>query len=265
MRQLLPVGADDVDPLAAYAADARPTPADRPWVLINMITSIDGATAVAGLSGGLGGPADKEAFRAIRAVADVVLVAAGTLRAEHYGPVRVRDDVRRQRLERGQAPSPRLAIVSGRLDLDPTQPVFTDSEPAPLVLTTRAAAARAPAALRGRCELRVPTGADPSPAAAPGIGSGPDPSEDRVDLDAALRSLRRVDGARVVLVEGGPSLNGALVAAGLVDEVCLSLAPRLVGGTSARLAHGADPVGVESLTLHRVLTEDGILFLRYAR
>ena len=74
-----------------------------------------------------------------------------------------------------------------------------------------------------------------------------------------------VDGARVVLVEGGPTLNGALVAAGLVDEVCLSLAPRLVGGTSARLAHGPDPSAVEALPLHRVLTEDGLLFLRYAR
>jgi 5-amino-6-(5-phosphoribosylamino)uracil reductase len=128
MRQLLPA-ATDVDPAAAYAADLRPAPADRPWVLINMITSVDGATAVEGVSGGLGGPADKEVFRAIRGVADVIVVAAGTLRAEHYRPVQVRARSATPDSP-GTAPD-RLAVVTARFDLDPTAAVFAESDPSP--------------------------------------------------------------------------------------------------------------------------------------
>ena len=243
MRQLLPA-ATDVDPAAAYAADLRPAPADRPWVLINMITSVDGATAVEGVSGGLGGPADKEVFRAIRGVADVIVVAAGTLRAEHYRPVQVRDEIRDARLARGQAPRPRLAVVTARFDLDPTAAVFAESDPEPIVFTTTDALDRRTAPWTGRAEVRTTPG-------------------DQVDLPAALGTLR-ADGAQVVLVEGGPTLNGALVAAGLVDEVCLSLSPQLVGGTSARFAHGAHAVPT-ALTLQRVLVADDLLFLRYRR
>jgi riboflavin biosynthesis pyrimidine reductase len=245
MRQLFPETAE-VDVVTAYAADDRPPPEDRPWVLLNMITSIDGATAVDGLSGGLGGPADKEVFRAIRAVADVILVAAGTLRAEQYGPVRANAAVQRLRRARGQAPIPRLAVVTASLELDVTTPVFADADRPPIVFTTTAAVARRGDAVASGCDLRA--------------SDGP-----RVDLGAALRALRHDDGAAVVLVEGGPSINGTLTESGLVDEVCLSLAPLLVGGPSARLAHGAQTGPPEALELRRVLTADGLLFLRYAR
>src|SRR5205823_11342695 len=114
VRQLFPIPMDDVDPAASYAADDRTGPR---WVLVNMITTVDGATTVAGRSGGLGGPADKRVFAAIRSVADVILVGAGTVRAENYGPDR------------------RLAIVTASLDLEPDARVFTGDVP-PTVLTT---------------------------------------------------------------------------------------------------------------------------------
>jgi len=97
VRQLLPTPGD-VDPVAAYLAAARPAPADRPWVAMSMVSSLDGATAVGGRSGPLGGEPDREVFRAVRAIADVVLVAAGTLRVEGYGPVRLSDAARSARV-----------------------------------------------------------------------------------------------------------------------------------------------------------------------
>jgi riboflavin biosynthesis pyrimidine reductase len=226
MRQLFPVPLDSVDPAAAYHADVRD---GSPWVLVNMIASVDGATAVQGRSGAMGGPGDKRVFGAIRAVADVILVGAGTVRAENYGPV----------------PAPtRLAIVSAALDLAPTARVFTGGA-RPIIVTHERAPADRRAALAGVAEVLT-------------FG------DDRVDVRAALDAFA-ADGARVVVCEGGPSLNGQLVAEDLVDEQCLTVAPLLVSGDSARLAHGANPAAPERLTLQRVLEEDGYLFLRYVR
>src|SRR5205823_3118949 len=83
VRQLFPNPIDDVDVAAAYTSDER---LRSPWLLVNMISTVDGATAIAGKSGGLGGPADKRVFAAIRSLADFILVGAGTVRAENYGP-----------------------------------------------------------------------------------------------------------------------------------------------------------------------------------
>src|SRR5690349_16264359 len=102
MRQLLPAQLDDVDPFALYAADARPRVGDRPWLLANMIASLDGATHVDGLSGGLAAPADRVTFRAIRAVADIILVAAGTARSEQYHPITTTPEIAQARAARGQ-------------------------------------------------------------------------------------------------------------------------------------------------------------------
>jgi riboflavin biosynthesis pyrimidine reductase len=234
----------EVDPLEAYD-EPRTAPRGRPWVIVDMIASIDGATAVAGRSGGLGGPADKAVFRALRAVPDVVLVGAATARIENYGPVRLDEEVRARRLSRGQAEVPRLALVSGRLDLDPDAAMFTEAAEAPVVLTTEAGLAAGGDRFEGRAEL---------------VAAG----TDSVDLPRALAHLRGI-GAEVVLVEGGPSLNGQLVAAGLVDEWCQSLAPLLVAGDSVRVAHGPAPATPQQLTLHRVLEQDGYVFGTWRR
>ena len=134
MRQLLPEPAE-VDPVAAHAAAVRPAPEGRPWVALNMVASVDGATALDGVSGGLGGPGDKAVFRALRGVADVILVAAGTVRAEGYGPPRTPPELQEARRARDQAPFPRIAIVSGSLGLDPTSRVFAEAPEPPLVFT----------------------------------------------------------------------------------------------------------------------------------
>lgn len=243
MRQLLPEP-DDVDPLAAHASAARPAPPDRPWLLLNMIASIDGATAVEGVSGGLGGPADKEVFRAVRAVADVILVAAGTARAEQYGPPRTSDAVQAMRRARGQTDRPRLALVSRSLELDPELAVFAEADEPPLVLTVDEAPSDAVARLSEVAEV---------------VRVGPG-SVRPVDV---LRLLGE-RGHRVVVGEGGPSLNGQLVEAGVVDEVNLTLSPTLVGGRSGRVAVG----GAEHplpLPLAHLWEADGLLFGRFAR
>jgi riboflavin biosynthesis pyrimidine reductase len=243
VRQLLPTVVDDVDPLTIYAADDRPAQPERPWLLLDMISTADGATHIGGTSGPLGGPADHAVFRSIRAVADVILVAAGTVRSENYRPVRASEDIRAMRVERGQAPVASLAILSRHLDFDFGSELFTGDAP-PLLLTTDAAPASAVRRAEARTEvLRFPGG--------------------RVELGAAVAALGR-RGARVVLAEGGPTLNGQLHEAGLIDELCLSLSPMLVGSDAARVIDGAPGI-VQRMALHRVLEQDGFLFLRYVR
>lgn len=244
MRQLYP-HPDEVDPAAAHASALRPRPPGRPWVMLNMVTSVDGATAVDGTSGALGGPADKVVFSAVRAVADVILVAAGTARAESYGPPRTPGARRAERVDRGQAPYPRLALVTRSLDLDPGSAMFTDAPEPPLVYTVADAPGHRRAALDGVAEL-----------VAAGTGD--------VDLSRVMADLdsRGVD---IVLAEGGPVLNGQLVAAELVDEVNVSIAPALAAGDSARLAHGARPSEPQALDVAHLWESDGLLFARYVR
>ena len=243
MRQLVPTVAD-VDPVRAYLAAERPAPAGRPWLALGMIASLDGATATEGRSGGLGGPADRAVFRAVRAIADVILVAAGTVRAERYGPVRFGDDVRAARVDAGRSPDPpRLAIVTARLDLDLGSELFTGPQP-PLVLTTTDADPDRVAAVAAACELRQ-------------FGAG------RVDVAAALASLA-ADGVGVVVAEGGPRLNGTLVDADVVDELCLSTGPVVAGGDSARIVSGASPRD-HRYRLASLLVEDDTVFSRWTR
>ena len=243
MRQLLPPpqAAGEVAPLTSYLAADRPAPPDRPWVVMSMVASVDGATAVDGRSGTLGGEADREVFRAVRALADVILVGAGTLRAERYGPVLLADDARSARVAAGRDPRPaRLAVVTRSADLDPADAVF-GAEPPPVVFTTTTATGRLDER-GGACEVRRCGGAD-------------------VDLRAALATLA-ADGASVVVCEGGPRLNAAMVAAGLVDEVCLSVAPALVAGPSSRIVAGGRQTDLD-LELVSLLDADGVLFGRW--
>lgn len=207
----------------------------------NMIFSADGAAAFAGRAGPLSCPADFQLLLALRAYADVVLVGAGTARAENYGPVRLRPEHREQRRELGlgEQPPP-IAVVSqsGRLP----EGMFA-SPTAPILVTSERGARES---RETRCEV---------------LAAG----EDAVDIGAAVRQLRQ-QGMTKVLCEGGPTLLDELVAADLVDELCVTMAPRLAGcqpvgsGTPARLP---SPI---SLRLGHVLVDpDGYLFLKYVR
>jgi len=245
MRQLLPDLLDHPDVAELYAADQRPSPVDRPWVISNMIASIDGAAALDGVSGGLGGPGDKVVFSALRSVADIIVAAAGTVRAEGYRPPRTPEAQQARRVARGQQAVPRIAVVTGTLDLDLGGPLFGESPTRPIVIT----------------------GTRPSPeqlARASEVADVIVAGGDRVDLGDALRRLGTL-GARVVLCEGGPSLNGQLVAHDLIDECCVTISPLLAGGDAARIMHGVAPGVARPMRLARVLAEGDMLLLRYVR
>ena len=244
MRRLLPDPAGPIDPVDAYAD--LPVAVGRPGVRLNMIASIDGAIAVDGTSGGLGGDADRRVYLALRSLADIILVAAGTVRAEDYGPARLPEPLVADRLTRGQAPVPRIAVVSRSLDLDWAAPLFADADPGarPLVLTCAAAPADALRRAGGAAEVVVAGDAV-------------------VDLPTALVALG-ARGARAVLAEGGPRLNAALAAAGVLDELCLTVSPRLVGGDARRILDGTDPSGGgRTMRLWSVCEDEGFLFLRH--
>ena len=289
MRQLLPRPAAEVDSLALYSAAVRNSPAGRPWVMVNMIASADGAVAVGGASGGLGSPADRAVFAAARACADWILAGAGTVRAERYRLPRPSAAVRAARLAAGRSERPGLAVVSASLDLDPDLPMLADRRPGearPLILTgpdapadraerlaqtaevvrleptapvpTEAARGFAPARTdeAGKVE---PTAAGAAQGFAPAGTDGPG----RLGSPAASLGELGRRGAKVVLAEGGPTLNAWLADAGMIDELCLSIAPVLTGGSSPRLIHGADLTGPLNLELAHLLEDDGMLFARY--
>ena len=219
-------------------------PGAEPLVRVNFVSSVDGAVTVDGVSGGLGTPGDKRVFGLLRDLCDVILVGAGTVRAEGY--VQARPSARRRERRRalGLAEVPTVAVVSGSLDFDPASPLFTDAETdaRTVVLTTEAAPADRRAALARVADV-VDAGTaliDPAMAVA-ALGS---------------RGLNRV------LCEGGPALFGTLLAARVVDELCLTVSPRLAGPGAPRIIAGL-PTPVQPLTLRHVLEDGDTLLLRY--
>ena len=249
MRRLLPTTPDvtDLTTLEGLAeAYAYPESVDRgrPWLRANMVASLDGASRLDGLSDGLSSEADKRIFGVLRALADVVLVGAETVRAEGYRPARARADFAAAREANGQATVPAIAVVTGRLDLDLTSPLFTE----PLVPTLVVTAASAPADALKAAE-RV----------ADVVVAG----DERVDPAAMVAALTERGWTRL-LTEGGPGLLGQLTAAGVLDELCLSLAPLLASGDAPRISHGPAALA-ERMDLVSLLEEKGFLFARYAR
>ncbi len=241
MDQIYPRFVGDVDPEVLYAEDQREAWPDRPWVVSNMVSSVDGATAVGGRSSSLGGPGDLAVFRALRGVADLILVGAGTARAEDYGPVRLPSTIVERRVARGRAPVPRLAVVSGSLDFDLGARLFTAD---PIVITAEGANEGRRRELEAVVDLVVTPG-------------------ERVDLTFAVAVLRR-RGFDVVLAEGGPGINGQLAARGLLDELCLTIGPLLAGGDSRRILAGVESFDPPiPMRLDRVLVADGELLCRY--
>jgi 5-amino-6-(5-phosphoribosylamino)uracil reductase len=238
---------DTVDPLDEVGRERRPTHIDRPWVLTNMISSADGATAVDGVSGALGGAGDRAMFRALRGVADIVLAGASTVRQERYRPASRHDGMVERRRARGQADRPRIAVITASARLDETLPLFQDPDDRPIILTGTSADADRLTHLRAVAEVIV---AD----------------DDSVAPAWALARLHAL-GAGVVLCEGGPSLNGQFVAAGLIDEWNLTIAPMTVAGDSPRAAVGPLPEGPPpGMTLERVWVDDeDFLFCRWTR
>ncbi|OHV43303.1 hypothetical protein CC117_11640 [Parafrankia colletiae] len=215
-----------------------------PHIRSNFVASVDGAIEIDGRSGDLGGPADLRVFRALRWLADVVLVGAGTVRTEDYGPVPVPAARQEIRVAAGLAPIPPVAVVSGRLDLDPDARLFGGAV-RPLLLTCEAA----PIELRRALEPVADV-----------VSCG----ERTVEPAAVLAALAE-RGLLRVLTEGGPTLHSQLARAGLLDEVCVTLAPVLAGPARLGMMAGASWTAPQHLRLLHVLEEDGSLFLRFGR
>ena len=184
----------------AYDSGHRRRRSDRPWIVLSMISTADGAVALEGSSALLGGPTDRDVFLHLHRSGDSVLVGAETVRADVYSPLPTRQE---------------LVIVSASGDLG-----------------------RNADALLAADNTRIVSG-------------------DVRDIVATLPG-------DVCILEGGPTLNGQMLAADLVDEVCLTIAPRFIAGRSDRVAEG--PWAMRELWhVAHVCEEDGYLFVRYLR
>jgi 5-amino-6-(5-phosphoribosylamino)uracil reductase len=234
--------------LAAAYAYPEPAPGGpRSWLRANMVSTLDGAAQHDGRSQPISSAADMRIFGTLRALADVVLVGAETVRQEGYRPARARAEFAEARKAAGQAPAPAIAIVTAGLDLDFSLPLFT-SPLVPTVVLTGAAAPADRVAAAERAGARVIVAGD---------GAGVDPAR----AVAALADL----GHTRQLTEGGPRLLGQLVAAGVLDELCLTLSPMLTAGDAQRIAGGPSVTVPRRFELAFLLEEDGYLFGRYRR
>jgi riboflavin biosynthesis pyrimidine reductase len=217
-----------------------------PFVQVNFVASADGAATVSGRSAGLSSPADKKVFALGRDLADVVLVGAGTALAEGYKGVR-RTELRTERRTRlGLSEVPPIAVVTGRGSVPPSSPLVTDAATPTIVLTSEAS----PVAWR----------AEVADAGADVVVAG----QEKVETDLALAALAE-RGLLRVCCEGGPTLFADLVADGLVDQLCLTVAPMLTGAGAARIATGRPCATPLDLSLDSVLSDEGFLMIRYRR
>jgi riboflavin-specific deaminase-like protein len=237
-----PVPLEDAYATLGLAERARD---DRPYVIANMVSTADGRATLAGRTKSISSEADRALFHELRGQVDAIMAGTATIAIERYGPL-VRDDDRRQkRVERGLEPVPVAVTASRSMELPTQTPLFQDRGSHIIVLT--GSDRKAPAAPARVTVERLPAA-----------------GTSELDLVAGMESLRGSHGIRTLLLEGGPTLLGAMLEAGLVDELFLALAPVIVGG--------AAEVGiVESATLARpleleligLLEDEAFLFLRY--
>lgn len=256
MRRLLPYEPGPAGTDAALQSEAADVYADlydramahsrsgpgRPYLAMSMVSSVDGAISLEGVSAGLSGPEDKEVFFYLRSLADVILVGAGTAREENYGRPRLSDRLLADRRTRGQQELPKLALVSKWMRMDWKARVFAESRP--YVICPAATPAAVQETATEFCDLVLA-------------------GDTEVDLAEALRRFGDA-GARLVVCEGGPTLNGQLLASGLIDELCLTISPALVGGSGKRISGSDDLRPARGMRLLSAAEANGTLMLRYA-
>ncbi|MGP0001752.1 MAG: pyrimidine reductase family protein [Acetobacteraceae bacterium] len=235
-----PDGVQDADIETIYK---YPDSLNTPYVRLNFSCSVSGNVAVDGRSAGLGSAADKKVFGRLRRLSDVILVGAGTIRADRYRGARTWEALRAERRARGQGEIAPIAVVTASADIDVDGPLFTDAWIPPIILTVQSAAAV-------NVERLVEAGADVLI-----VGEKRASAHQIIDVLAA-RNLYRI------LCEGGASLFGDLIAADVVDEVCFTLSPH-IGGTG-KIAHDTAD-SLRALRLRSVLTEEDSLLIRYTR
>ncbi|MDT5018525.1 MAG: hypothetical protein QOD39_4685 [Mycobacterium sp.] len=218
------------------------------WVRGNMIASLDGGATDNGKAGGLAGKGDRAVFSLMRHAADIILVGASTVRIENYSGAQLPVAARQARQRRGQAEVPPIAVVTRSGDLDPSALLFTRTEVPPLILTSARTVADTRRRLGTVAEVIDASGTDPNSA----------------DPAVILRVLAE-RGLFRVLAEGGPLILGSLIENGLMDELCLTVAPILVGGASKRIVTGLGDVHTKMRRAHLLADDDGYLYTRYVR
>jgi 5-amino-6-(5-phosphoribosylamino)uracil reductase len=237
-----------LDEIADAYAYPEPGPGEpTPWLRANMVSTLDGAAQHDGRSQPISNATDMRIFGTLRALADVVLVGAETVRQEGYRPARVRAEFTQRREAAGQGPVPAIAIVTAGLDLDFSLPLFT-SPLVPTLILTGAAAAPDRIAAAEKAGARVVIAGD---------GMGVEPAR-------AVGALAELGHTRL-LTEGGPRLLGQLVAAEVLDELCLTVSPLLTAGDAQRIAGGPSVAVPHRFALVSLLEEDGFLYSRYRR
>jgi riboflavin biosynthesis pyrimidine reductase len=214
---------------------------DRPFTVANMVMSADGRGTREGRTEGISSDTDRDLFHALRAQVDAVMVGTGTIALEGYGPLARRPEVRRRRAELGLSEVPLACTASRSLELPVDTPLFKSPDSRIVVATN---SDREP----------PPCGAELIVERIPG---------DELDLVAAAERLRSRHGVRAMLLEGGPTLLAAMLAAGLVDELFLSIAPLLVEGAEPSLLEGTAFERPPALELVSVLEHESFLYLRY--
>jgi riboflavin-specific deaminase-like protein len=213
---------------------------ERPLVAMNFAATVDGRATIAGVSGPIGSATDTAMLAGLRTRFDAVMIGAGTMRAERYGRLVKKQETQQRREQLGLPAEPLMVIVSGRLDLPWDAPLFSEGGQ---VLVFTASEAEPPEVAASLEIVR---------------------DQDFVDIVAALRHLRRERGIRALLCEGGPGLHGELEGGGLVDDLFLTIAPKLSGGEAPRIIEGDLP-DIAPLELAWLLEENSELFARYRR
>jgi riboflavin biosynthesis pyrimidine reductase len=222
MRILAEHGPTPAELIDEHVALTSPRPSDRAFVRLNMVSSADGGSTIAGVSGGLGNRDDHAVFAALRARADAVLVGMATAVSEQYAAPTASDL--------------QILVIAHDADTSGNRGLFAS----------------------GRATLVLPEDAGPAPDGVPSMRAGAGGRVDLLKVHAMLAG-------QVVMMEGGPTLAGLMLSLGLVDELFLTVAPLVIGGRSARVAHGLDADPTPWRLEHGFVDEQGYLFLRYAR
>jgi riboflavin-specific deaminase-like protein len=214
-------------------------PPDRPYLVLNMVSSLDGKATIDWRTKGLSTETDRQLFHRLRTQPDAVMVGAGTVRAERYGRMAKSEELRAARVSEGLAPDPLAVIVSARLDLPADLPIF-ESPDQTIVIATH------------------------SDTTLPETKANVLYERTGDDLPLLMARLRGDHGVRSVVCEGGPTLNSYLFASGLVDELWLTLNPKVAGGAAAlTIVAGRQLVEAAELAPLSVAEGEGDLFTRW--
>ncbi|MBD0281524.1 MAG: dihydrofolate reductase family protein [Thermoleophilaceae bacterium] len=240
MRLLYPAARDtSPEAMASGLRLEERAPAERPYLVLNMVSTLDGKAALDWRTKGLSTELDRRLFHHLRTQVDAVMIGAGTARVERYGRIMKSDELRQKRVHEGLAAEPVAVVVSARLDLPADLPLLQTPEQ----------------------EVVIATGSD---AMLQGTAARIEYLRTGDDLPLLMAKLREGHGVRSVLCEGGPTLNSHLLAADLVDELFLTLNPKLSGGAAAfTIVAGRELVEPRELALVSVAEGDGDLFTRW--